>query len=95
MSQHELSSTESSTRSASTAVEHQAQAHRHVPLFHPIDVDKARARAATEQWRTFTMLLEPQVGAANLGAACVDDDCVQQKSPKRGLPGAALVHSRS
>lgn len=57
------SSLESSARSASTTLEHQAQAQRHVPLFQPIDADKARARAAIEQWRTFTMLLEPQVGA--------------------------------
>lgn len=65
MSQQEESSSsmESSARSASTTVEHQAQAQRPVPLFEPIDSDKARARAAIEQWRTFTMLLEPQVGA--------------------------------
>lgn len=37
------------------------QAPQHVPLFRPVDPDAARARAAVEQWRTFTMLLEPQV----------------------------------
>lgn len=36
-------------------------ASRHVPNFQPIDAEDARSRAAAEQWRTFTMLLEPQV----------------------------------
>ena len=39
----------------------QDQASRYVPVFEPIDANEARARASTEQWRTFTVLLEPQV----------------------------------
>lgn len=39
----------------------QSRRPRHVPIFQPIDADDARARAAVDQWRTFTMLLEPQV----------------------------------
>lgn len=38
------------------------EAPRDIPMFHPIHAEDARARAAVEQWRTFTMLLEPQVG---------------------------------
>lgn len=34
---------------------------RQVPSFEPITTGDARARAAVDQWRTFTMLLEPQV----------------------------------
>lgn len=37
------------------------QIRRHIPVFEAVDVEDARARAAVEQWRTFTMLLEPQV----------------------------------
>lgn len=37
------------------------QVPRHLPMFEPIQVEDAKARAAVEQWRTFTMLLEPQV----------------------------------
>jgi len=33
----------------------------HFPDFGSIDIGEARARAAAEEWRTFTMLLEPQV----------------------------------
>lgn len=33
----------------------------HFPDFGSIDIGEARARAAVEEWRTFTMLLEPQV----------------------------------
>lgn len=47
--------------SASTVVELQAPRQGQVPIFRPIDTDDARARAAVEQWRTFTMLLEPEV----------------------------------
>lgn len=36
---------------------------RHIPLFESVNAEDARARAAVEQWRTFTMFLEPQVGA--------------------------------
>eukprot|EP00752_Nemacystus_decipiens_P011329 g10067.t1 len=64
------SSIRSSARSASTTVEQQAQEEHHVPRFQPIDVDKARARAAIEQWRTFTMLLEPQPGSPEASSAC-------------------------
>lgn len=53
MSQQESSSAEQQVL--------QVQRQRHVPIFQPIDGDDARARAAVEQWRTFTMLLEPQV----------------------------------
>lgn len=37
------------------------EATRGIPMFRPIHAEDARARAAVEQWRTFTMLLEPQV----------------------------------
>lgn len=85
MSQQESSSSiGSSARSASTTVEQQAQAQRHVPLFQPIDVDKARARAAIEQWRTFTMLLEPQVGAKRFSSEISET----RRSPQTTL----LVH---
>lgn len=53
MSQQESSSAEQQVL--------QVQRQRQVPIFEPIDGDDARARAAVEQWRTFTMLLEPQV----------------------------------
>lgn len=33
----------------------------HFPDFGSIDIGEARARATVEEWRTFTMLLEPQV----------------------------------
>lgn len=33
----------------------------HFPDFGSIDIGEARATAAVEEWRTFTMLLEPQV----------------------------------
>lgn len=46
------------SRSTSCTTE---QALRDIPTFQPIDAEAASARAAVEQWRTFTMLLEPQV----------------------------------
>lgn len=49
----------SEPRSASSTPEQEAS--RNVPMFQPIHAEEARARAAVEQWRTFTMLLEPQV----------------------------------
>lgn len=37
------------------------QAPQFLPLFQPIQVEDAKARANVEQWRTFSMLVEPQV----------------------------------
>lgn len=51
------------------------QARRHIPLFEPIDTEDARARAAVEQWRTFTMLLEPQVGDIIACFGCFGGGC--------------------
>lgn len=34
---------------------------RQLPTFEPILLDDARARASVEEWRTFVILLEPQV----------------------------------
>lgn len=50
-----------------------------VPNFQPFDTEEARARAAVEQWRTFTMLIEPQVSfrgklrlqLLHIAAACI------------------------
>ncbi len=65
MSQQESSSSVASgsgtTVGCTFVDELQAPRQRQVPTFRPIDKDDARARAAVEQWRTFTMLLEPQV----------------------------------
>lgn len=64
----------SRTRTSSELLLEQ-QTRRHIPLFEPIDAEDARARAAVEQWRTFTMLLEPQVGAVVACFACFG--CIQ------------------
>lgn len=48
------------------------QSRRHTPLFEPIDAEDARARATVEQWRTFTMLLEAQVGAFIASLVVID-----------------------
>lgn len=62
----------SRSTSSTPPAQQQAPGQRRVPIFQPIDADDARARAAVEQWRTFTMLLEPQVRRLQGRDAVVD-----------------------
>lgn len=43
-----------------------------LPTFAPVSVEDARARAAREQWRTFVVILEPEVPLKYLAHCRVD-----------------------
>lgn len=57
----------SNRNSSSSTPEPVAHAPRRIPLFQPIHLEDAKARATVEEWRTFTVLLEPQVRDCRIG----------------------------